>query len=63
MEHIAIDLGRPNSVLCELDAEGKKVFRRFRLDRPNLIRLFSGRPPEPGVDRVENGRAGCGCSS
>jgi len=44
MEHVAIDLGRPNSVTCELGAEGKKVRRRFRLDRPNLTRLFSGRP-------------------
>jgi transposase len=43
MEHVAIDLGRPNSVLCELGPEGKKVLRRFRLDRPNLTRLFSGR--------------------
>lgn len=30
--------------MCELGAEGKKVLRRFRLDRPNLTRLFSGRP-------------------
>jgi transposase len=45
MEHVAIDLGRPNSVLCELGPEGKKVLRRFRLDRPNLTRLFSSRPP------------------
>jgi transposase len=44
MEHIAIDLGRPNSVLCELSPEGKKVRRRFRLDRPNLVRFFSDRP-------------------
>ncbi len=43
MEHVAIDLGRPNSVLCELGSEGKKVLRRFRLDRANLTRLFSGR--------------------
>jgi transposase len=44
MEHVAIDLGRPNSVLCELGPEGKKVLRRFRLDKPNLTRFFSGRP-------------------
>jgi transposase len=43
MEHVAIDLGRPNSVLCELSQEGMKVLRRFRLDRPTLTRLFSGR--------------------
>jgi transposase len=44
MEHVAIDLGRPNSVMCELGTEGKKVLRRFRLDRPNLSRFFSSRP-------------------
>jgi transposase len=44
MEHVAIDLGRPNSVLYELSPEGKKVLRRFRLDRPNLTGLFSGHP-------------------
>lgn len=44
MEHVAIDLGRPNSVMCELDADGKKSFRRFALNRPNLDRFFAGRP-------------------
>ena len=44
MEHVAIDLGRPNSVMCELGAEGKKVLRRFRLDRPTLTKLFASRP-------------------
>jgi transposase len=43
MEHVAIDLGRPNSVMCELGTDGRKVVRGFRLDRPNLTRLFSGR--------------------
>jgi len=43
MEHVAIDLGRPNSVLCELGPEGTKVRRRFRLDRPMLDRLFKDR--------------------
>jgi transposase len=44
MEYVAIDLGRPNSVMCELGTDGRKVQRGFRLDRPNLTRLFSGRP-------------------
>jgi transposase len=43
MEHVAIDLGRPNSVMCELDADGRKSFRRFTLNRPNLDRFFAGR--------------------
>lgn len=44
MEHVAIDLGRPNSVMCQLDEEGKKSFRRFALNRSNLDRFFAGRP-------------------
>jgi transposase len=44
MEHVAIDLGRPNSVICQLDEEGKKSFRRFTLNRVNLDRFFGGRP-------------------
>lgn len=40
MEHVAIDLGRPNSVLCEVGVDGRKVMRRFRLDRGNLERYF-----------------------
>lgn len=44
MENVAIDLGRPDSVMCELDADGKKSFRRFGLNRPNLDRFFAGRP-------------------
>jgi transposase len=44
MEHVAIDLGRPNSVLCELGPVGKAVTRRFRLDRSSLERLFGERP-------------------
>jgi len=44
MEHVAIDLGRPNSVMCELNAEGRKSFRRFALNRPSLDRFFAGRP-------------------
>ena len=44
MEHVGIDLGRPNSVLCELGPGGTKVLRRFRLDRPNLDRFFRDRP-------------------
>ncbi len=44
MEHVAIDLGRPNSVLCEPGPDGKKQWRRFRLDRPTLIGLFAERP-------------------
>ena len=44
MEHVAIDLGRPNSVLCELGPAGTKVLRRFRLDRPSLDRIFKDRP-------------------
>ena len=43
MEHVAIDLGRPNSTLCQLGPEGKKVLIRFRLDRPNLDGFFRGR--------------------
>jgi transposase len=45
MEHVAIDLGRPDSVMCQLNAEGQKSFRRFSLNRPNLDRFFAGRPP------------------
>jgi transposase len=44
MEHVAIDLGRPNSVICQLNAEGKKSFQRFTLSRVSLDRLFKGRP-------------------
>jgi transposase len=44
MEHVAIDLGRPNSVICQLNSEGKKCFRTFALNRPNLDRHFGGRP-------------------
>jgi transposase len=44
MEHVAIDLGRPNSVMCQLNAEGKKSFRRFALNRVNLDRFFGERP-------------------
>jgi transposase len=44
MEHVAIDLGRPNSVLCEFGPGGKPVRRGFRLDRANLTRLFADRP-------------------
>jgi transposase len=44
MENVAIDLGRPNSVMCELGADSRKVLRRFRLDRPNLTKLFASRP-------------------
>ncbi len=44
MEHVAIDLGRPNSVMCQLNSEGKKSFRTFALNRPNLDRYFGGRP-------------------
>ena len=36
MEHVAIDLGRPNSVKCELGANGKKVILRFRLFEVSL---------------------------
>jgi transposase len=43
MEHVAIDVGRPNSVLCELGPSGTKVLIRFRLDRPNLDRFFKCR--------------------
>ena len=43
MEHVAIDLGRPTSVLCEKRGDGKKHYRRFRLDRGNLSSLFSQR--------------------
>ena len=45
MEHVAIDLGRPNSVLCEVGVDGRKVTRRFRLDRGNLERYFGERAP------------------
>lgn len=45
MEHVAIDLGRPNSVMCRLNAEGQKSFRRFALNRSNLDRFFGTRPP------------------
>lgn len=44
MEHVAIDLGRPNSVMCQLNAEGRKSFRRFTLNRPSLDRFFAERP-------------------
>jgi transposase len=44
MEHVAIDLGRPNSVICQLIADRKKSFRRFTLNRPNLDRFFADRP-------------------
>ena len=44
MEHVAIDLGRPNSVMCQLNEEGKKSFRRFTLSRVNLDRFFCARP-------------------
>jgi transposase len=30
--------------MCELDGDGKKSFRRFALNRPNLDRFFAGRP-------------------
>jgi transposase len=43
MEHVAIDLGRPNSVMCQLNEEGKKSFRCFALNRVNLDRFFAGR--------------------
>jgi transposase len=43
MKHVAIDLGRPNSVLCELGSDGRKKLQRFRLDRVSLDRLFQGR--------------------
>lgn len=45
MEHVAIDLGRPNSVICQLNAEGQKSFRRFGLSRSNLDRFFGERSP------------------
>jgi transposase len=44
MEHVAIDLGRPTSMMCQLNSEGKKCFRSFALNRPNLDRYFGGRP-------------------
>lgn len=44
MEHVAIDLGRPNSVLSELNPAGEKQWTRFRLEPAMLIRLFEGRP-------------------
>jgi len=44
MEHVAIDLGRPKSVMCQLNAEGTKSFRTFGLNRSNLDRFFGGRP-------------------
>lgn len=43
MEHVAIDLGRPNSVMCQLNAGGQKSFRRFALNRSNVDRFFAGR--------------------
>lgn len=43
MEHVAIDLGRPSSVMSEFGADGRKVHRTFRLDRDGLNRLFRGR--------------------
>ena len=42
MEHAAIDLGRPYSVVCYLEGD-RKVIRRFRLDRAGLDRLFKDR--------------------
>ncbi len=44
MEHVAIDLGRPNSVLAEFDSAGAKQWTRFRLEPAMLRRLFEGRP-------------------
>ena len=44
MEHVAIDLGRPNSVKCEMGVDGKKVVLRFRLNRKRLDELFGDRP-------------------
>ena len=44
MEHVAIDLGRPNSVICRLNEEGKKSIRSFALNRLNLDRFFGGQP-------------------
>ena len=44
MEHVAIDLGRPNSVKCEMGVGGKKVVLRFRLNRKRLDELFGDRP-------------------
>ena len=43
MEHVAIDLGRPNSVKCEMGVDGKKVMLRFRLNRKRLDDLFGER--------------------
>lgn len=42
MEHAAIDLGRPYSVVCYLE-EGRKVLRRFRLNPAGLDRWFKER--------------------
>ena len=44
MKHVAIDLGRPNSVMCQLNTEGKKSFRCFALNRVNLDHFFGERP-------------------
>jgi len=44
MENVAIDLGRPNSVLCDLNSAGAKQWTRFRLEPAMLIKLFEGRP-------------------
>jgi transposase len=43
MEHVAIDLGRPKSVMCQLNGEGSKSFRTFNLNRSNLDRFFGER--------------------
>lgn len=43
MEHVAIDLGRPNSVMSEFMVDGRKKHRTFRLDRDNLTHLFRDR--------------------
>ena len=43
MEHVAIDLGRPNSVMSEYGEDGRKVRRTFRLNRPSLDRWFKDR--------------------
>lgn len=42
MEHAAIDLGRPYSVVCYLE-QGHKVLRRFRLSPAGLDRWFKER--------------------
>ena len=41
---VAIDLGRPNSVKCEMGVDGKKVVLRFRLNREEAGELFGDRP-------------------